>query len=167
MTEWRPVAYVALRDHALRHAVDAALREVGWTTLHAATGLDLVRSLSGLILDDAPWLRVGMVVVDDALSGCRGSSIATGLRDLGIAIPIAIVAPGQVDDQLARLDDPDRGTYVLDAALAPLAVRAIARARAFVVTHRAHESSGTRGPRSSHRWSTTGTTGPFDRDPPP
>jgi hypothetical protein len=127
MTRWRPVAHVALRDDALRAAVVAALHDAGWAVVEARTGYHLVRALSGLILGDKPWLQVGMVVVDDALPGCRGSAIARGLRELAIDVPLAIIAPAG-DPEIARLDDPDRRVHVLDPALATIGVTAIARA---------------------------------------
>jgi DNA-binding response OmpR family regulator len=103
MTRWRPVAYVAVRDDHRRASIAAALREQGWAVLEARTGFHLVQALSGLILGDTPWLRVGLVVVDDALPGCRGSSIARGLRELGIDVPVRVIGPGSDPADIASL----------------------------------------------------------------
>jgi hypothetical protein len=151
MMAWRPVAYLAIRDDAMRTRLEAVLRQTGWTTISAPTGVDLVHALSGLILGDESRVDVGLVVVDEALPGCRGSTIAAGLRDLGIVVPVAIIAPDRFDDQLAGLDDPDRGIYVLDAASAQVAVGAIAHARTVAARMAIHGTAATMPTRVDRR----------------
>ncbi len=90
--EWRPVACVSVRDLALRDSIAATLRETGWAVLEQETGWNVVETLSGLILGDRPWLQIGLVVVDDHTPGCRGRTIERGLRELGIDVPVIVVA---------------------------------------------------------------------------
>jgi FixJ family two-component response regulator len=128
MTRWRPVAYVAVRDDEQRSRITAALRDLGWSVQGARTGFHLIDALADLILGNAPWLQVGLVIVDDALPGCRGSSIASGLRELGIDVPVAVIGPdgdaaralalarSLVDDHgaLETTDEDDPGATVVD-----------------------------------------------------
>jgi len=60
------------------------------------TGFHLIQSIAGVIEGHAPWLRPEMIVADARLRGCSGTTIAAGLRDLDIMIPIVLVAaPGE------------------------------------------------------------------------
>jgi DNA-binding response OmpR family regulator len=91
MANGRPVAYLAVRDDVHGRAIGTMLRDRGWAVREARDGLDLVGELSGLILGDAPSSEVDLIVVDDALPGCRGRSIERGLRDLGIDVPVWVL----------------------------------------------------------------------------
>jgi hypothetical protein len=117
---WRPVAYVALRDQDLRARVVEALRAEGWAVIDSASGYHLVRGISGLILGDRPWIRPGLVVADALSPGCSGLSIARGLRELGLAVPVALVAD-------RGGEDPAPGVYLLEPAFAVDAIAALAR----------------------------------------
>lgn len=93
--QFRPIAYVALQDADARTRVASLLERAGWTVLHQPTGFHVLQAISGLIEGDHSWLRPGLIVIDAFSRGCAGTSIAAGLRDLGIAIPIVVVAaPG-------------------------------------------------------------------------
>jgi FixJ family two-component response regulator len=82
-------------------------------------------ALADLIEGDKSSLRPGLLVVDAVLRGCSGTTIAAGLRDLDVRIPVVTVArPGdpviEADDRLIR---------VVSASQAASAVAAIARPR--------------------------------------
>ncbi|HEU0033578.1 MAG TPA: hypothetical protein VFQ53_23260 [Kofleriaceae bacterium] len=59
------------------------------------TGFHLVQALAGLIDGDQPWLTPGLVVVDAIARGCAGTTIARGLRELGLAIPTVLITREQ------------------------------------------------------------------------
>lgn len=59
-----------------------------------ATGFHLLADLAGSILGDDPK-PVDLVVVEDRLPGCRGTSIAQGLQELGIDIPVKVIDDDQ------------------------------------------------------------------------
>jgi hypothetical protein len=93
---FRPIAYVALDDLAIRSRVVAILEEAGWTAIVEPTGFHLLRSIADVIDGSRTWLRPGLIVMDAFARGCTGTTIALGLRDLGITIPIVLaLAPGQ------------------------------------------------------------------------
>lgn len=104
-TQWQPIAHVALEDAAGRAAIVHALQRRGWSVVEQPTGLHLIHAVSGLILGDRPWLRPGLIVADAAARGCSGLSIASGLRDLGVRIPVVVVAR-RADELVARREGP-------------------------------------------------------------
>lgn len=97
MTEqFKPIAYIALQDAQARARVASTLEHAGWTVLHQPTGFHLLQAIAGLIEGDHAWMRPGLIVIDAFSRGCAGTTIALGLRELGITIPIVLVtAPGQ------------------------------------------------------------------------
>lgn len=88
---WRPVAYVTLQDAALRARIAATLERTGFAVVLPPTGVHLVQSIADLIDGRRPWLRPALLVVDAHAPGCSGLTLADGLRDLGITIPLALV----------------------------------------------------------------------------
>ncbi len=118
----RPTCYLAVRNPQTRASVESELTRLGWHVIPKPTGFDLVAELSGCILGDAPQ-PVDLVVVEDDLPGCRGSSIAQGLHELGIQFPIALIAP-----KSAESIENDH-VFVFDPPLATVGVSAIARHR--------------------------------------
>lgn len=96
--EWRPVAYVTMQDATARSTITNALERAGWSVIHEPTGFHLIQAIAGVIDGHHdPWLASSLIVVDARSRGCAGTTIAAGLRDLGITIPIVIVAaPGEV-----------------------------------------------------------------------
>lgn len=88
----RPIAYVSLHDPAIRARILRVLEQAGWAVIPQPTGFHLLRAIAGLIDGKQPWLRPSLIVVDAWARGCTGTSIAAGLRDLGITIPIVLVA---------------------------------------------------------------------------
>ena len=103
--ERRPVAHVAVEDVGCRAAIVDTLHRHGWSVVEQPTGLHLIHAISGIILDDEPWLRPGLIVADAAARGCSGLSIARGLRDLGSRIPGVVVAHA-ADELAATRDGP-------------------------------------------------------------
>ena len=109
---FRPVAYVSIQDAAERARVVDALERAGWLVIPQPTGFHLIRAIAGVIEGDYAWLKPGLIVVDAWSRGCAGTTIAAGLRELGIAIPIVLVtAPGEAPPLPA-----DRTLRVVDAA---------------------------------------------------
>jgi FixJ family two-component response regulator len=87
-----PIAYLAVRDPACRSAITEALYCRGWSVVEHPTGLHLIHAISGVILGDQASLRPGLIVVDAVARGCTGASIARGLRELDLQIPVVLIA---------------------------------------------------------------------------
>jgi hypothetical protein len=108
----KPIAYVVLEDLAVRSRVVALLETAGWTVIVEPTGVHLLRSMADVIEGAHTWLRPGLIVVDAFARGCAGTTLALGLRDLGIEIPIVLVLrPGQPNtirspDRMLRVASP-------------------------------------------------------------
>jgi len=118
-----PICYTAIRDEAIRAELARSLAQLGWRVVERPTGFHIVQELADVILERAPAPPVGLLVVDEPSHGCRGSSIARGLRELGIQVPVTVVAPPEV----APPEAPDERIYVVEPGLAALTVPAIAR----------------------------------------
>lgn len=119
---WRPVAYVAMHDRVARQRIVSALERTGWAVIPQPTGFHLVQAIAGVIDGQQPWLRPGLIVVDAGSRGCAGTTIAAGLRDLGIMIPIVLIAaPGE-----ALPVSADRALRIVDSAAAERAVAELA-----------------------------------------
>ena len=86
-----PVAYLAVQDTPVRERIRGVLEQAGWTVLSQPTGFHLVQSIAGVIEGDRTWLRPGLIAIDAHARGCAGTTIAAGLRELGITIPIVLV----------------------------------------------------------------------------
>jgi hypothetical protein len=121
---FRPIAYVALDDLAVRSRVVAILEDAGWTAIVEPTGFHLLRSIADLIDGSRPWIRPRLIVMDAFARGCAGTTIALGLRDLGITIPIVLaLAPGQPN----TVSSPDRMLHVVEPPDVERIVRELAR----------------------------------------
>jgi FixJ family two-component response regulator len=92
----RCVCHVALRDPELRAAVRDELRSKGWQVVEHAGTFDLLAALSDCILGTKPWPPADLIVVDETSPACRGTTIAQGLRELGVAIPVLVVEGDRV-----------------------------------------------------------------------
>lgn len=90
-----PICYLAVSNEQARAQLAAELTDQGWRVIPKPTGFHLLADLSGAILGDQPT-PADLVIVEDRLPGCRGSSIAEGLRALGITIPVRVI---DADDQ--------------------------------------------------------------------
>jgi hypothetical protein len=121
---FRTLAYVSLRDDTVRDRVVSTLDAAGWTAIEQPTGYHVLRSMADVIEGDETWRRPGLIVIDAFARGCAGTTIALGLRDLGIEIPIVLVtAVGQP----APITSVDPVLHVVDSAGAERAVAAIVR----------------------------------------
>jgi hypothetical protein len=108
---FRPIAYIALDDLTLRSRVAAILETAGWTAIVEPTGFHLLRAIADVIDGSRSWLRPGLIVMDAFARGCSGTTIALGLRDLGITIPIVLaLAPGHPN----ALPSTDRMLHVVE-----------------------------------------------------
>jgi FixJ family two-component response regulator len=119
---WRPVAYVSMQDRPARDRIVNLLERSGWTVLAKPTGFHVLQAIADVIDGHREWLRPGLIVIDAHARGCAGTTIAAGLRDLGIAIPIVLIAaPG------ASLPvSSDRTLRIVESAAAEAAVTEIA-----------------------------------------
>jgi CheY-like chemotaxis protein len=126
--QWRPVAYVALRDESLRRQLSDALGGEGWMVITAPTGYHLVESMADVLLGRHTWHKPGLVVVDAVSPGCSGMTIARGLRDLGWSVPVVLIVHSTRERGLVGdIGGPD--VRVLDAQHATDGLVAIARTR--------------------------------------
>jgi hypothetical protein len=117
-----PTCYTAIRDEAIRAELARSLARLGWRVVDRQTAFHVVQELADAILEQAPP-PIGMVVVDEPSPGCRGSSLARGLRELGIEVPVTLIAPPEV----APPEAPEERIYVVEPGLAALAIPTIAR----------------------------------------
>ena len=115
-----PVCYLAIRNDQTRTNLERELSRLGWHVILKPTGFHLLEDLAGCILGDQPR-QADLIVVEDKLPGCRGSSIARGLAELGIDIPVAVIDP-----QTPELRESER-VFVFDPMLATVGVSAIAQ----------------------------------------
>lgn len=101
----RPVAYVCMKDSAARARILATLERTYAISLHP-TGCHLLAAIADVIEGRAAWRQPSLIVVDAVLPGCSGTTIADGLRDLGIAIPTFVMRDSaDVDAFLRRYDE--------------------------------------------------------------
>ena len=98
---WLPIAAVALTDRATRQRIVGALRRAGWAVISRPSGYHLIQAIAGIIDGHQAWLRPNLIIVDAHARGCAGTTIAAGLRDLGIAIPIVVATPGTSAEDIA------------------------------------------------------------------
>jgi hypothetical protein len=119
---WRPVAYVSMQDRAARHQIVSVLERAGWAVIPQPSGFHLIQAIAGIIDGQQAWLRPGLIVIDARSRGCAGTTIATGLRDLEITIPIVLIAaPGE------RLPvSPDKTLRIVDSASAERTIAELA-----------------------------------------
>lgn len=100
----RPVAYVCMKDSAARARIISALERMYAISLQP-TGFHLIGAIADVIEGRAAWRQPSLIIVDAVLPGCAGTTIADGLRDLGIAIPTVVIrSPSDVDRFLRRYD---------------------------------------------------------------
>jgi len=121
---WRPSAYVALQDAVTRTRICHVLERAGWMVFTEPTGFHLIGAIADVI-ENRAWLEPSLIVIDAHARGCAGTTIAIGLRDLGIAIPIVLIAaPGEVlplssDDMLRITESASAESVVEELARRP------------------------------------------------
>jgi FixJ family two-component response regulator len=119
----RPVVYIAVQDRTCRAAIVDALHRQGLAAIECPTGYHVIEATADVI--DGCQLALGpaLIIVDAMSRGCSGMTIAAGLRDLDVRIPVVIVArPG---DAIVDSDDPM--IRVVHASHAASAIAEIAR----------------------------------------
>jgi FixJ family two-component response regulator len=120
---WRPVAYVAIQDTVMRTEIVSVLERSGWAAIPQPTGFHLIQAIAGVIEGHQGCPRPSLIVIDARSRGCSGVTIAAGLRDLGLTIPIVLVAaPG--DALPVSSDDTLR---IVDSAAAKATVAGLAK----------------------------------------
>jgi FixJ family two-component response regulator len=109
----RPVAYVTMQDAGARAEVFSILERAGWAVIPQPTGFHLLQSIADVVEGSCRWLDPMLIVIDAYARGCSGATIAAGLRELGVKIPIVLVTTaGQrvavtTDDALSIADTSD------------------------------------------------------------
>jgi hypothetical protein len=115
-------AHVSIADAACRARIVDVLRRQGWAVTEQPSGFHLLQAIADVIEGKCAALP-GLIVVDAIARGCSGLTIASGLRELGVRIPLVLVArPG---DPIPESDDP--ATRVAGPHNAVAAVAEIAR----------------------------------------
>jgi CheY-like chemotaxis protein len=120
---WRPMAYVTIEDEVAHAEIVSTLERCGWAVIPQRTGFHLIQAISDVIEGHRSWLRPSMIVIDARARGCSGVTIAAGLRDLGITIPIVLVAargetlPVSADQTLRIVDAASAKSAVTELAM--------------------------------------------------
>jgi hypothetical protein len=117
-------AYIAIENPTERARIGDALHRRGWTVSEHATGFHLLSELADVI-DGKTEKLPGLLVVDAVGRGCAGLTIAAGLRDLGVSIPLVLVArPGlqlpDTDDIGVRVVTSENAVHALDEIVPPV-----------------------------------------------
>jgi DNA-binding response OmpR family regulator len=87
----RPIAYVSLQEPGAREQIATVLDRAGWTVIFEPSGFHLIQAIADVIEGRQAWRRPDLIVVDARSPGCAGTTIAAGLRELGITIPIVVI----------------------------------------------------------------------------
>jgi CheY-like chemotaxis protein len=116
---------VAVRDRDCRSLITKTLRRLGWTVVEHASGFHVVQALSELITGNAIGPRADLIVVDAISAGCSGVTIAAGFRDLGLAIPIMLIAPAEASE--VPVDAYAHSVILVEPTTASIALVAIAK----------------------------------------
>lgn len=119
----RHVAYVTMQDAEARAEIVSVLERAGWAVIPQPTGFHLLQSIADVVEGRYTWLDPMLIVIDAYARGCAGTTIAAGLRDLGIEIPIVLITtPGQ------RVPvTTDAALRVITSSDAPAVVQELAR----------------------------------------
>jgi hypothetical protein len=98
------VAHLAVHDGECRARIRDVLARQDWDVVEHPTGFHLLQAIADLI-DGYPAEMPGLLVLDSRAHGCSGITIAVGLRELGVTIPLVLITrPGDplpVSDELA------------------------------------------------------------------
>ena len=122
-----PLGFVAVRDHNCHAHITTTLRHVGWRLVEFASGYHIVEALAEVIMGDVIGIQPNLIIVDAISAGCSGMTIAAGFRDLGIEIPMILIAPSKASDVASG--ECAGGAIVVDPALAYSALVTIAALR--------------------------------------
>jgi hypothetical protein len=118
----RRVAYVTMHDASARADIVATLERAGWVVIPQPTGFHLLQAIADVVEAKYTWLDPMLIVIDAYARGCAGTTIAAGLRELGIEIPIVLVTrPGQpvpvaTDEALRIVDSSSAADVVAELA---------------------------------------------------
>jgi hypothetical protein len=118
----RPVAYVTMQDAQACAGIVENLERAGWLVIPQPTGFHLLEAIADVIEGKYTWLDPTLIVIDAFARGCTGTTIAAGLRELGIRIPIVLIAgPGQrvpmmADEALRIVESSEAASVVAELA---------------------------------------------------
>lgn len=152
-TSNRQLAYVALDDAREREAVILILTRAGWNTIATPSGFHVLHAIADVI-EGASAREPELIVIDAFARGCAGTTIARGLRELGIATRIVVVAPRMHEIELGS----DPRTHVVAAGSTARTVAALVaplrRQRAALIGGDRKEVPNHELSESVHEWST-------------
>jgi hypothetical protein len=153
-TSHPPLAYVALCDPHERNAVLSTLTRAGWTSRAEPTGFHLLRAIADVIEGGQRDRSPDLIVIDAFSRGCAGTTIARGLRELGVPTPVVLVAPRGRAPEVAA----DPGTRVVEVGGAAHAIDAmlplLRASQAALIGGDRKEIPNHELSRSIHEWST-------------
>jgi FixJ family two-component response regulator len=118
----QPVAYVTMQDIGARAEIVDTLERAGWRVFQQPTGVHLLQAIADVIEGKCTWLDPTLIVIDAFARGCSGTTIAAGLRELGIKIPIVLITtPGHqvpitTDETLRIVDSRAAASAVAELA---------------------------------------------------
>jgi|HubBroStandDraft_5_1064220.scaffolds.fasta_scaffold609582_2 hypothetical protein len=135
------VGFIAVQDRVCRASITRSLRRLSWSVVAYASGYHLVEALADVIIGDVIGPRPDLIVVDAISAGCSGVTIAAGFRDLGLEIPMVLIAPSEASD--VTPDAYARSVILVEPAAAATALVRIAALRPA-------RASGYRDDRSGH-----------------
>ena len=118
------VGFIAVQDRVCRASITRSLRRLSWSVVAYASGYHLVEALADVIIGDVIGPRPDLIVVDAISAGCSGVTIAAGFRDLGLEIPMILIAPSEASD--VTPDAYARSVILVDPAAAATALVRIA-----------------------------------------
>jgi hypothetical protein len=130
----RHFAYVAVENAAWRGAISETLKQQGWRVELRASGFDLLEDLCDLITNERPAIAPDLLVIDRLARGCAGTTIAYGLRDLGVRIPVVLVGSSEPvaagdHDGIVHVSGPHAATVIARLVRPPAASRGASASR--------------------------------------
>lgn len=90
------LVHVCVADARTRRHIVDTLRAQQHEVVEQPTGFHVLQAIADVI-DGAPGAGLRMpdlLVIDAVARGCAGRTIAAGLRELGVAIPVVLVGDG-------------------------------------------------------------------------
>lgn len=125
---WRPSAFTAIADRSRAKRIVDALHRQGFLVHEHPTGFHLVSALADLIEGRATPCPQ-LIVADVRSAGCSGATIANGLRDLGIEIPVILIGDADPAPSVFVVDDSTAITRVPELARRWAPIRLLERRR--------------------------------------
>lgn len=88
---WQPLAYVTVADERCRAQVGEVLQRHGWLVIEHPSAFHLLADLADVIEQRSGAPRPCLIVVDEVARGVAGTTLARGLRELGLITPVVLI----------------------------------------------------------------------------